>query len=295
MIKPLSPLPLSLCLLLLCYGAAGGPPTPATLILTNFASAPFPHPERAQGHHYHDEFYSAAEHYNDSTVALFAPTNFHPSGRIDFVVHFHGWRNNVTNVLEKYCVLDQFSASHRDAILIVPQGPRDAPDSFGGRLEDTNGFARFMDEAMRDLRDRGVIGDAKIGRIILSGHSGGYEVISAILARGGMTDRVQEVWLFDALYAHAERFVVWFDHHKGRFIDLYTEHGGTKDETENLMAALRENGVPFFAATDTAATDADLRKRHLVFLFSETPHDELLQTRNLFQRFLDTSSLKAGK
>ena len=69
------------------------------LIVQSFASAPFPHPERAEGHKYKEEFYSAAEHYSDSTVAIFIPKGFRETGKIDFVVHFHGWRNHVDEVL----------------------------------------------------------------------------------------------------------------------------------------------------------------------------------------------------
>jgi hypothetical protein len=262
------------------------------LILTNFASAPFPHPDRAQGHSYQNQFFSAADHYQDSHVAIFIPKDFRAGPEIDFVVHFHGWRNNVTNVLARYQLPEQFAASHRNAILIVPQGPLDAPDSFGGKLEDAEGFKQFMTEAMEVLRQQEVVGNGKIGRIILSGHSGGYEVISAILAHRGVSARIREVWLFDALYGKTERFALWFDHHaQGRFIDLYTEHGGTKEETMALMPALNANGVPYFSANETNAQASDLRKNHLLFLFSELPHDEVMQKRETFRQFLETSCL----
>ncbi len=259
------------------------------LIITNFASAPFPHPQRAQGHSYRDQFFSAAEHYQDSHVALFIPKDFRPGRDIDFVVHFHGWGNNVSNALAKYQLPEQFAASRRNAILIVPQGPLNASDSFGGKLEEADGFKHFMAEALEVLRQQGIVAKGGIGRIILSGHSGGYEVISAILARGGITDKIGEVWLFDALYAKTERFALWFDHHPGRFIDLYTEHGGTKEESEALMVALQGNGVPFFSADETNATAPDLRDNHLVFLFSELPHDEVVQKRESFRHFLESS------
>jgi len=261
------------------------------LIVTNLASAPFPHPLRAQGHQYKEKFFSAADHYQDSHVALFVPRDFRAGGEVDLVVHFHGWGNNLSNALAKYQLIGQFAASRRNAILIVPQGPVDASDSFGGKLEDADGFKRFIAEALSALGQRGILGDARPGRIILSGHSGGYEVISAVLARGGLTDHVREVWLFDALYGKTERFVLWFDHHPGRFIDLYTAHGGTLEESEELMTALRGNGVPFFSADETNAIAADLRANPLIFLFSDLPHDEVMQTRGTFQRFLETSVL----
>ena len=262
------------------------------LIITNFASAPFPHPLRALGHQYHDQLFSAAGHYEDSHVALFVPKDFRPGNWFDFVVHFHGWGNNISNALVKYQLPEQFAASRRNAILIVPQGPLDASDSFGGKLEDADGFKRFMAEALQVLAQNGILTNGQLGRIILSGHSGGYEVISAILARGGLTGEVREVWLFDALYAKTERFALWFDHHPGRFIDLYTEHGGTKDESEALMVALRGNNVPYFSADETISTPSDLRTNHLVFLFSELPHDEVMQKRETLRRFLETSVLQ---
>ncbi|HEY3861659.1 MAG TPA: hypothetical protein VGO59_07215 [Verrucomicrobiae bacterium] len=265
------------------------------LIIANFAAAPFPHPLRAEGHRHNDHFFSAAEHYSDSRVALFVPRNFRPGRTVDFVVHFHGWNNNVTNALVKYRLPEQFAASGRNAILIVPQGPRDAEDSFGGKLEDAGGFKRFMDEAMGVLRQNGIASKSEIGSIILSGHSGGYQVISAILAGGGLTEKVREVWLFDALYAKTERFASWFSHQRGRFIDLYTEHGGTEGESRALMATLRANRVPYFSSDETNALNADLRKNRLIFLYSELPHDEVMQRRDTFRRFLETSFLAPVK
>lgn len=261
------------------------------LIITNFATAPFPHPLRAQGHKYHDKLFGP-EHYQDSHVALFIPKNFQTTEEVNFVVHFHGWGNHLTNVLTHYQLIDQFAASGRNAILIVPQGPLDASDSFGGKLEDEDGFKRFMAEAMDVLRQNGIVDKAaRPSRIILSGHSGGYEVISAILARGGMIHQIREVWLFDALYARTERFVLWFDHDGQRFIDLYTEHGGTKEETEDLMTALKGSEIPYFQADETNATAADLRKHRLIFLYSELPHNDVMQRRHTFQNFLETSCL----
>jgi hypothetical protein len=264
---------------------------PGRLIITHFASAPFPHPSRAAGHTYKDTFFPAAEHYQDSRVALFVPKGFRAHRKIDFVVHFHGWGNNVTNALREYRLAEQFAAAGRNAILIVPQGPFNASDSFGGKLEDPGGFARFIDEALETLRANGVIDSGTPGRIILSCHSGGYEVVSAILANGGLTENIREVWLFDALYGRTERFALWFDHHPGRFIDLYTADGGTRDETKALMTALAGNGAPYFSADETNAPAADLRDHRLIFLFSALPHDEVLQGRDTFRRFLETSSL----
>jgi hypothetical protein len=56
-----------------------------------------------------------------------------------------------------------------------------------------------------------------------------------------------EVWLFDALYAGTDKFLAWLDQYHGRLLNLYTEHGGTKEETERLMATLKQRGKSCFA------------------------------------------------
>src|SRR4051812_31764814 len=97
----------ALCLILLGSGCetasqtkSPAPPSASStnkfgeLILAQFSSAPFPHPERAEGHYYKTNFFSAEKHYQDNTVGIFIPKNFKPSAKIDFVVHFHGWGNN---------------------------------------------------------------------------------------------------------------------------------------------------------------------------------------------------------
>lgn len=265
-----------------------------TLIVTPFKTAPFPHPVRAEGHYYKTNFFSAKEHYSDSTVGIFIPKDFRPGRKTDFVVHFHGWGNNVARALDHYRLIEQFTAAGKNAILIVPQGPYNASDTFDGKLEDPNGFARFMTEALNVLETKGKIPKPQIGKIILSGHSGGYGVISSILDVGGLTDHVQEVWLFDALYGRTEKFTKWFEAPKSdslRFIDIYTDHGGTDDETKNLMANLKRQKIPFYFAEEKNAKPADLAKNKLVFLHTGNIHDEVMQQDNTFENFLRTSHL----
>jgi hypothetical protein len=263
------------------------------LMVMSFVSAPFPHPAREAGHQYHDQFFSAAEHYSDSTVALFIPKNFRATDRIDFVVHFHGWHHTVAGTLPEYKLIEQFAAAGKNAILIVPQGPRDAPDSFGGKLEDTNGFATFMQEALTKLEASGVVTNphAEIGDIILSGHSGGYHVMAAIADHGGLSGQIREVWLFDALYGNVDEFTDWQKRENGRLLDIYTDHGGTKEETEFLMGNDKTNGVSFFASEDTNAAPENLETNKIVFLHTDMVHNEVVSKRGTFEEFLKTSDL----
>ncbi len=262
------------------------------LIVTQLNSAPFPHPLRAEGHRYKDQFFSAKEHYSDNTVAIFIPKGFEPGERIDFVLHFHGWKNDVEGVLKRYEIVQQLIESRRNAILVVPQGPRNASDSFGGKLEDPGGFKRFINDVAGILRQKpGFRTDFSIGRIVLSGHSGGYQVISSILDRGDLSGKVREVWLFDALYAQTEKFLAWMDKEDGRLINIYTEHGGTRDETEQLVEKLQKRGTQIFTAKEAEARPSDLQTNHFVFLYTDLEHNDVLDKHRTFRDFLKTSTL----
>ena len=263
------------------------------LIVTQFVSAPFPHPARTNGHSYHTNFFSAAEHYSDSTVAFFIPKNFRTTGTVDFIVHFHGWNNTVAGTLAQFNLVQQFCDSGKNAILIVPEGPRNAPDSFGGKLEDTNGFKIFMAEAVAKLRASGALAKNyfEIGGVIISGHSGGYHVMAAILDHGGQP--IKEAWLFDALYGGAENFVAWQKRENGQMMNIYTDHGGTKDESEKLMASYKANGVSFFSDEETNMPPWLLMLGNkIVFIHTDLTHNEVIFRRGEFAQFLKASCLK---
>lgn len=262
------------------------------LIVTNFNTAPFPHASRTNGHTYGGQAYPATTHYQNSQVAIFIPKGFQASDSVDCVIHFHGWRARLERVLERFQLVDQFVASDRNAILVVPQGPLESPDSSGGKLEDPDGFKRFVDELFTVLRQDARFQKAAPGRLILSGHSGGYKVISSILAQGGLTDKIEEVYLFDALYGQTEKYDAWAKRGK-RLINIYTTDGGTKAETERWMADLKSRNVPLLAMTKKDITPAALKDNKLIFLFTDLDHNQVLYERHNFRDYLATSCLAA--
>jgi serine-type D-Ala-D-Ala carboxypeptidase/endopeptidase (penicillin-binding protein 4) len=264
------------------------------LLMVRLPTAPFPHPSRENGHWYHNQFYSGQDHYSDNSVAIFIPKNFRATDKVDFLVHFHGWMNNVPHTLEEYHLIQQLSASGKNVILVVPEGPFDAPDSSGGKLEDTNGFARFMDDVVATVKTSGALDqtDFDIGNIVISGHSGGYKVMASIVDHGGLSDKIKEVWLFDALYAGRENFVAWQRAENGRLVDIYTDHGGTEYETADLLESLKSNKVNYWTGEDTAVTPDELRTNKYVILHSDLAHNDVVDKRHAFEEFLKTSCLK---
>ncbi len=262
------------------------------MVITHLHNASFPDTGRANGHMYDNKMYNTEDHYMDSTVAVFIPKGYKDEAAVDLVIHFHGWNNNVDSTFAHYKLVKQFVESGKNALLVVPEGPKNSPDSYGGKLESTGGFKNFVNELLDTLYAKGKIKNERVGRIILSGHSGGYRVMAYILMRGGLSASIKQVILLDALYADTEKYVYWLDHYDGKLIDIYTDHGGTKDDSENLMADLKGWGIPFVSYNNESdVTDFGLANNRLVFIHTDLPHNEVPFERDEFMRFVKASCL----
>lgn len=264
-----------------------------SLLYFPLKNAPFPHPDRENGYVYKDKTYPKLDHYDDNKVAVFYPHEFQMNKKsVNVIVYFHGWYNNLDSIIRTFGIIDQFVKARKDAILIIPQGPKNAPDSFGGKLEGQNGFKYMVDEVIDILYNLTLLETRNVENIIIAGHSGAYRVISFILLRGGYTDRIREVYLFDALYGQTEKYTWWIDHYQGKLIDIYTPDGGTKAESENLMTDLTAWQIPYLSVIESELTPDQLRTNRLVFISSEQEHNEVVfKTENLW-RFLEASPLK---
>jgi hypothetical protein len=257
-------------------------------------SAPFPHPKRSAGHTYDGKTYPAEAHYRDSSVMMFVPKGFKAAKTLDVVVYLHGWNNSIDTATAQFRLAEQFAESCKNAVLIFPEGPRFSPDSFGGKLEDSCGLQRLLAETMETLRRTKNI-NAKLGNVLLAGHSGAYRAISYMLLRGGVP--VREVWLFDALYGQTEKFTHWLENdgkqRKGRFIASYTEGGGTKAECEKLMEDLTAWKVPFCAREEQSLTQQDLKRSSVLFIHTDLSHNDVIARRSQFRQYLETSCLRS--
>ncbi len=252
--------------------------------------APFPHSERAQGHHYRDAHFPFEKHYNDSSVAVFIPDGFQNEGAVDLVFYFHGWGNHIEKSLEKFQLLEQFTASGKNAVFVFPQGPRDASDSFGGKLEEKNVFKNLVNEILEFLSKENIICDKKPGRIILSGHSGAYRVIAQILNRGGLTDKIAEVYLFDALYGQFEKFTRWLDHYNGKLINIITPNGGTYENSRELLQNFEDRQMSYLEINSNDLSPEKLKNKRIIFIFTDLEHSAVINP--YFRYFLKASGLE---
>lgn len=261
-----------------------------------FASAPYPHASRANGHVYENKLYDAATHYSNSNVGIFVPDGWKPEGgAIDFVVHFYGWNHDVTKTFNTYRLREQLVQSGRNAILIVPEGPTNAPDSGDGKLElDNGGFKRFMNEVASWLKQQNVSTTDRIGRIVLTAHSGGYGGAGGVLTRGGLNDAITDVILFDSAYGYYDAFADWANGSPSRhFLSVFTDDTSTGNTV--LMAKMQRPQPNIYVHLGDTLTLAQLQTRAPSFVLTTSiAHDDLLTARNWYAMFLQSTALSAG-
>ncbi|MCK5572573.1 MAG: serine hydrolase, partial [Bacteroidetes bacterium] len=170
--------------------------------------APFPHEERADGYTRRDgTHYPPFPHYMDSSIVVFVPDAFDETQEgSNVIVHFHGHNRDNLSELVRHDMPQTMISEKINAILVLPQGPYRAPDSFCGRVEEEDGLRRLVRDVLETMRKEEVVATGNVNRVIVSAHSGGYRPAAFVLHWGGLSDSVTDVFLFDAFYALQEYF-----------------------------------------------------------------------------------------
>ena len=212
------------------------------------------------------------------------PLDYKKKNTVDLLIHFHGWGNSVDTCIKKFALDEQLIESEKNILLIVPEGPKFAPDSFNGKLCDEGGFKRFIDELLDSLKADNIIRTKKIGRIILSGHSGGYYVMARILRYGGYTEYISDVFIFDGLYWNENDYLNWLLNYDGRLVNIYTKNGGTLDNTEGFMAKCDSVSIPYFKGN---SKDIDVMPNdRVLMLYSDLGHSDVMHKRKNLLKIL---------
>lgn len=257
------------------------------LALVPFKSAPYPYVSREHGFQSGTNFYSFEGHYDDSTVGVFIPKQFKPTRNVNFVVHFHGWNNHVEQVFQQYDLAHQMQMSGLNAVLLVPQGPKDAPDSDGGKLQHEPGsLTALLTEAIAFLVKEGrVPANAHLGHVALTTHSGGYLTTTYIVDRKELADKMTDVILFDSSYGGLPAFADYAAVPGHRLISICTEHLG--HENARLIALLQKRHVQARVLFEEDLTDAEVAKRGpLIVLTTTLEHNDVIAKRNYFAKWL---------
>lgn len=266
-----------LCLVLLVTASLHA--QPGKTVRFTSAHAMFPDSLRKNGYDYNGKHFDAASHYSDSSVLIYTPSYAGKTTTRNLVFWFHGWGNNIDTALRQYKLLEQFEASRRDAVFVFPEGPKNASDSYGGKLEQPAVFQALV----KEVADKTGSKARRVEHITLAGHSGAYRVISRIIN----ATPVDEVILFDALYGGNDAYLKWLSDPAHRFINIYTKDGGTYDNSLYIARTVRDSlHLPVVMVDEEAVTDELLRNNKKIFIFSSKGHNEVITNNNNWERFL---------
>jgi hypothetical protein len=255
----------------------------------------------------HAPFPAPGSPYRDATVLAFVSHRYRApeDGQVSMVVHFHGFGSDVDHAVEKHQLREQFHDSKQNAILLVPEVAANTRSSAAGKLEIDGGFSRLVHDALATLNlssARRALGDARlpphpeVGRICVSAHSGGFHAAACAITQGQIG--VQEVFLFDALYADVEKFKQWVIAGKGKpmkhrhkLVSYYTA-GTTEANTQALFAELTKAGVQTVNEdVEGTLSRAQLTLAEAVSIKSRLDHGALTSDLNSLRDCLFASTL----
>lgn len=199
---------------------------------------------------------------------------------------FHGWGNNIDSALARYDLVQQFLHSALNAVLVLAETAKDAPDSYGGKLETPGEFKELVTDIMLKLKQEKVISrKTETGNVWLAGHSGAYRVMAYILENGKVP--VKKVMLFDALYGETEKYMKWIkEDTTHRFINIYTDGGGTDAESRVMVKKLTGENIPVYNLEETQLGAETLQQHRIVVIHSLHKHNDVIKQPDNFTLFL---------
>lgn len=252
-------------------------------ITSSFTS--FPDTARSKGHVYQNVLYDA-NHYRDSSVLIITPKILDARKKVDLIFWFHGWNNNIESAIVRYDLAKQFEASETNAVLVLAETTKDAPDSYGGKLENVGVFNKLVNDVLIKLKEEKAISkNCKPENIMLAGHSGAYRVMANILQNGNVP--VKEVILFDALYAETDKFLSWIQSDtNNRFINFYTNNGGTDDESKSMLNKLITLKIKVDTVEEKNITSEILQQEKILFIHSLNKHNNIINSPDNFELFI---------
>jgi hypothetical protein len=253
-------------------------------------------------------FPPSADHPN---VIVVVPPGFDPGPPIDLVVFIHGFDNCITNIVGEtdtactsggtirnaYSLAAQLEASHRNALLVAPEVAFDMASGNPGTLGTAGGFQALLDETLATIpAPLGPIDPARVGKIVVASHSGGYTAAAGIASIGGVA--IDELWLLDSLYGYTLQFDTWVMMDLSdlaavmrRFANVYTTNGGTLPNSQAMATRAAMWVDPSVILDDrTSSTLGDADYHHgLIFKQSVLSHDDV--PRYYVEHLLATSVL----
>lgn len=212
-------------------------------------------------------------------IHVWRPQKFRPRSA-GTVIYLHGYWNDTDSAWSDHRLVDQFAASRRNALFIVPESPFD--DSEGVFWTSLDHLLKRVTHAVKvPLPD---------GPVVVVGHSGAFRTIVPWLS----FKRLDEVILLDGFYNQQEQFLSWLTqvpgHEANRLILVSWE---TRDRATALCA--RAPGCATAPRIPDALTELDHQQRNaqLLHIISQYEHMALVTDGKVIPLLLEMSPLKA--
>jgi hypothetical protein len=245
--------------------------------------------------------------YGDDTVIVFVPDHYRYRAEegVPVLVHFHGHNSSAERALAAHELREQLVDSRQNAVLVVPQLAVFAADSSCGRLDSPGGLARMLGDALPAAASEGkvTLGDsafperARLGRVCVSAHSGGYHAAACSLKEGGVD--VHETYLFDSLYSESDVFRDWVFARKSapassrhKLVSYFTVGAPTEPVNAALRAELEKARVLVAEEMQEGELSRhDLSHACAVFVRTAVGHSQVTWETNALRDVLFASTL----
>jgi beta-lactamase class A len=195
-------------------------------------TAPFPHGKRERGFKASGgTFYPYHPHYDDNSVVVVVPETFKETAEgTNVIIHFHGHMDDNLGVLERDGMPQALAAQRINAILVLPQGPYRADDSFGGKMEDKGGLKRLIEDMLSTMKNENIVKSTRLNKLVISADGLGYRAAAFALERGGLQSHITDVFLFDALFGRQDALRDWLKKGDGILYAAYTTAAANEHE-----------------------------------------------------------------
>jgi len=177
------------------------------------------------------------------------PEGFRADEPWDLVVFLHGWSGCVNVLMHAgptgcvegigpqqtgWDLAGAFADANANALFLMPQLAFRRRDGSAGRFAE-EGFVKAFVDAVAQRVDPWPAHPPQ--RVVVMAHSAGFESALAWIRQSAIP--VDEVVLFDALYAGTEAFARWVGTEGRRLVSIHTGHGSTARQSRRLDRLVR--------------------------------------------------------
>ena len=109
-----------------------------------------------------------------------------------------------------------------------------------------------------------------------------------MLQNGGVP--VKQVVLFDALYSETDKFMNWIKKDSSNaFINLYTNNGGTDEESVKMMTELKAQNLSLLFTEEKDMNASLPGSGRIIFIHTTRKHNDIIFNPDNFRLFLENS------